>query len=157
MELKQAGVLDLWEVEMIGADEEAIRRAEDRLEFRTAMEEIGLRVPRSALAALARRGRAGGAHELGLPLVVRPAFTLGGSGGGIAYDAESFAPHRRAQGLRLSPITQVLLEESVVGWKEFELEVMRDTRRQRRRSSARSRTSTRWACTPATASPWRRP
>ena len=89
MELKSAGVLDLWEVEMIGADEEAIHRAEDRLEFRTAMDEIGLRTPRSALAADHGGGRAA-REELGLPLVVRPAYTLGGSGGGIAYDAESF-------------------------------------------------------------------
>ncbi len=124
-ELKQAGVLDLWEVEMIGADEDAIRRAEDRLEFRTAMEEIGLRVPRSALAhSLDEAEQA--VRTIGLPLVVRPAYTLGGAGGGIASDAESL---RRivAEGLRLSPITQVLLEESVVGWHEFELEVMRDT------------------------------
>ena len=124
MELKAAGVLDLWEVEMIGADEKAIHRAEDRLEFRTAMEELGLRVPRSMLAeTMEEAGLA--AEELGLPLVVRPAYTLGGSGGGIAHDRESF---RRivAHGLRLSPISQLLLEESVVGWHEFELEVMRD-------------------------------
>ena len=124
MELKGAGVLDLWEVELIGADERAIHRAEDRLEFRTAMEEIGLRVPRSALAhSMDEAGQA--VEELGLPLVVRPAYTLGGSGGGIAYDADSF---RRIveHGLQLSPISQVLLEESVVGWHEFELEVMRD-------------------------------
>ncbi len=124
MELKQAGVLDLWEVEMIGADEVAIHRAEDRLEFRTAMEEIGLRVPRSALAHSMEEAEQAKA-DLGLPLVVRPAYTLGGLGGGIAYDEESF--HRIVEhGLQLSPITQVLLEESVVGWHEFELEVMRD-------------------------------
>ena len=124
MELKGAGVLDLWEVEMIGADEKAIHRAEDRLEFRSAMEEIGLRVPRSALAhTMAEAEQA--VADLGLPLVVRPAYTLGGSGGGIAYDQNSF---RRIveNGLQLSPISQVLLEESVVGWHEFELEVMRD-------------------------------
>jgi len=124
MELKGAGVLDLWEVEMIGADEKAIQRAEDRLEFRTAMEEIGLRVPRSRLAQTMDEAEAAAA-ELGLPLVVRPAYTLGGSGGGIAYDRESFA-RIVENGLRLSPISQVLLEESVAGWHEFELEVMRD-------------------------------
>ena len=124
MELKQAGVLDLWEVEMIGADEVAIHRAEDRLEFRTAMEEIGLRTPRSALAHSLEEAEQAKA-DLGLPLVVRPAYTLGGSGGGIAYDEESFA-RIVENGLQLSPITQVLLEESVVGWHEFELEVMRD-------------------------------
>jgi carbamoyl-phosphate synthase large subunit len=124
MELKGAGVLDLWEVEMIGADEVAIHRAEDRLEFRTAMEEIGLRVPRSRLAESMEEAEQA-REELGLPLVVRPAYTLGGSGGGIAYDAASF---RRIceNGLQLSPISQLLLEESVVGWHEFELEVMRD-------------------------------
>jgi carbamoyl-phosphate synthase large subunit len=124
MELKGAGVLDLWEVEMIGADAAAIHRAEDRLEFRTAMEEIGLRVPRSMLAETMEEAEAACA-ELGLPLVVRPAYTLGGSGGGIAYDHDSFV-RICEQGLSLSPISQVLLEESVVGWHEFELEVMRD-------------------------------
>jgi len=124
MELKSAGVLDLWEVEMIGADDKAIHRAEDRLEFRTAMEEIGLRVPRSMLAETMEQAELA-AQELGLPLVVRPAYTLGGAGGGIAYDQDGL---RRIveQGLHLSPISQVLLEESVVGWHEFELEVMRD-------------------------------
>src|SRR5450756_543635 len=124
MELKSAGVLDLWEVEMIGADEKAIHRAEDRREFRTAMEEIGLRVPRSMLAESMEQADLA-AQELGLPLVVRPAYTLGGAGGGIAHDRDNF---RRIveQGLHLSPISQVLLEESVVGWHEFELEVMRD-------------------------------
>ena len=124
MELKESGVLDLWEVEMIGADAEAIACAEDRELFRTAMEELGLRVPRSALAHDLVEAEAAVA-DLGLPLVVRPAYTLGGSGGGIAHDLASL---RRivTQGLRLSPITQVLLEESVAGWHEFELEVMRD-------------------------------
>ncbi len=123
-ELKDAGVLDLWEVEMIGADDEAIRRAEDRLAFRTAMEEIGLRVPRSAIVSELADAE-GAADDLGLPLVVRPAYTLGGGGGGVAHDRESL---RRivAGGLRLSPISQVMLEESVLGWHEYELEVMRD-------------------------------
>jgi carbamoyl-phosphate synthase large subunit len=124
IELKESGILDLWEVEMIGADADAIRRAEDRSEFRDAMKEIGLRVPRSVIAtSLADVERAAG--DLGLPLVVRPAFTLGGAGGGIAHDLESL--RRTAEnGLRLSPITQVMLEESVAGWHEYELEVMRD-------------------------------
>jgi carbamoyl-phosphate synthase large subunit len=123
-ELQESGLLDLWEVEMIGADAEAIRRAEDRHEFRTAMEEIGLRMPRSAIATSPSEvERAAG--ELGLPLVVRPAYTLGGSGGGIAHDRESLR-HIADNGLRLSPIHQIMLEESVAGWHEFELEVMRD-------------------------------
>ncbi len=125
VELAEAGVLDLWSVEMIGADVEAIRRAEDRALFRETMESIGLRVPRSALAhTLEEAELASG--ELGLPLVVRPAFTLGGSGGGIARDAGSLRDIV-AGGLRRSPISQVLLEESVEGWQEFELEVMRDS------------------------------
>ncbi|HSL96832.1 MAG TPA: carbamoyl-phosphate synthase large subunit [Thermoleophilia bacterium] len=125
IELAEAGVLDLWSVEMIGADAAAIRRAEDRAEFRATMESIGLRVPRSALAHTLEEAELAVA-ELGLPLVVRPAFTLGGIGGGVAHDLEGL---RRivAGGLRRSPITQVLLEESVLGWQEFELEVMRDT------------------------------
>ncbi len=124
-ELHESGVLDLWEVEMIGADVEAIRRAEDRHAFRTAMEEICLRVPRSVIAHTMGEAAAA-ADELGLPLVVRPAFTLGGSGGGIAHDLEGLR-HVVASGLRLSPISQVMLEESVAGWHEFELEVMRDS------------------------------
>ena len=124
IELKESGILDLWEVEMIGADADAIRRAEDRQEFRTAMEEIGLRVPRSVIATSpADVERA--ANDLGLPLVVRPAFTMGGAGGGIAHDREGLR-HIAENGLRLSPIGQVMLEESVAGWHEFELEVMRD-------------------------------
>ncbi len=122
--LHEAGVLDLWGVETIGADHEAIRRAEDRHAFRTAMEEIGLRVPRSAIAHTVAEAEAA-VDELGLPLVVRPAYTLGGSGGGIAHDRDGLR-HIVGQGLRLSPISQVMLEESVVGWHEFELEVMRD-------------------------------
>ncbi|HOT23456.1 MAG TPA: carbamoyl-phosphate synthase large subunit [Thermoleophilia bacterium] len=123
-ELDEAGVLDLWEVETIGADIAAIRRAEDREAFRAAMEEIGLRVPRSVIVRSLAEAEAA-ADELGLPLVVRPAYTLGGRGGGIAHDGDAL---RRivAGGLRLSPISQVMLEESVAGWHEFELEVMRD-------------------------------
>jgi carbamoyl-phosphate synthase large subunit len=123
-ELKGAGVLDLWEVELIGADEGAIHRAEDRLEFRTTMQQIGLRVPRSSLAHSMEEAEQALA-DLGLPLVVRPAYTLGGSGGGIASDREGFLAVVE-QGLRLSPISQVLIEESLVGWHEYELEVMRD-------------------------------
>ena len=118
-------MLDLWEVELIGADDEAIHRAEDRAQFRKAMEEIGLRVPRSVLADTVDEAERACA-ELGLPLVVRPAFTLGGSGGGIAYDRDELRAHRASRACALSPIAQVLVEESVVGWNEFELEVMRD-------------------------------
>jgi carbamoyl-phosphate synthase large subunit len=118
------GTLERYGVELIGADYEAIRRAEDRHLFRKTMTEAGLRVPRSAVvSAMADADRA--VDELGLPLIVRPGFTLGGHGGGIARKRGDF--HERvSEGLNASPIGQVLLEESVLGWGEFELEVMRD-------------------------------
>jgi carbamoyl-phosphate synthase large subunit len=125
MQLDEQGVLGLWGVEMIGADAEVIRRAEDRAEFRAAMEAIGLEVPRSAIVtSLAEAEDA--AADLGLPLVIRPAYTLGGAGGGIARTADELSAQVE-QGLRESPIEQVLVEESVLGWHEYELEVMRDT------------------------------
>ena len=126
MELKEAGVLDLWEVEMIGADDEGHppRRGPPRVPHRHGRDR-----PARAAQRAGRdhgRGRARARTELGLPLVVRPAYTLGGSGGGIAYDRDELRAHRASRGCALSPISQVLLEESVVGWHEFELEVMRD-------------------------------
>jgi carbamoyl-phosphate synthase large subunit len=122
--LHEEGVLERFGVELIGADYDAIRRAEDRELFRATMEEAGLRVPRSAIVrSMAEADEA--VRELGLPLIVRPAFTLGGHGGGIAWSRGDF--HERvSEGLNASPIGQVLLEESVLGWGEFELEVMRD-------------------------------
>jgi carbamoyl-phosphate synthase large subunit len=122
--LFEDGTLERFGVELIGADYEAIRRAEDREVFRETMEASGLRVPRSTVVtAMAGADRA--IEDLGLPLIVRPAFTLGGHGGGIARTAAEF--HERvSEGLNASPIHQVLLEESVLGWGEFELEVMRD-------------------------------
>ena len=118
--LAEAGVLEELGVEPIGAGIEAIRRAEDRLEFRTAVEATGLRVPRSRVVTSSRE-----LEDVALPAVVRPAFTLGGHGGGFA---ETAAQLRRQveRGLAESPIAQVLVEESVRGWDEFELEVMRD-------------------------------
>jgi carbamoyl-phosphate synthase large subunit len=122
--LHEDGTLERFGVEMIGADSEAISRAEDRERFRDTMIGAGLRVPRSAIAH-----SVGDAHaalaEIGLPFIVRPAFTLGGSGGGVVHD-ESQIERVVGRGLALSPIGQVLLEESVLGWGEFELEVMRD-------------------------------
>jgi carbamoyl-phosphate synthase large subunit len=122
--LHEDGTLERFGVEMIGANSEAISRAEDRERFRDTMTEAGLRVPRSAIAH-----SVGDAHaalaEIGLPFIVRPAFTLGGSGGGVVHD-ESQIERVVGRGLALSPIGQVLLEESVLGWGEFELEVMRD-------------------------------
>jgi carbamoyl-phosphate synthase large subunit len=123
-ELAEKGVLEKYGVRMIGADAKVIRTAESREEFKRAMARIGLDVPRSGLAHTmeeARRVR----DQLGLPVVIRPGFTLGGSGGGIAYNHEEFESIC-ARGLELSPVSEVLIEESVVGWKEYELEVMRD-------------------------------
>ena len=124
VELAESGVLDRHGVELIGAKLEAIKAAEDRELFKQAMDEAGLEMPRGYFIhtieeALARR------PDLGYPVVVRPSFTLGGSGGGVAYNAEEFE-RIVSYALELSPITEVLIETSVLGWKEFELEVMRD-------------------------------
>ena len=124
VELAEGGILEKFGVKMIGANLNAIRVAEDRRRFRAAMEEIGLEVPRSALANSLNEARAA-AERLGLPAVIRPSYTLGGSGGGIAFNSEEFE-ETAARGLQLSPINEVLIEESILGWKEFELEVMRD-------------------------------
>ena len=122
--LHDDGTLERFGVELIGANYEAIATAEDRELFRTAMEQAGLRMPRSAIATSLEQARAQLA-EVGLPTVVRPAFTLGGRGGGIAYTEQDFE-RIVAAGIEASPIGQVLLDESVIGWGEFELEVMRD-------------------------------
>ncbi len=122
--LYEDGTLERFGVELIGANYDAIRRAEDRDLFRKTMADAGLRVPRSSIVtSIGDADRA--IDELGLPLIVRPAFTLGGHGGGIARTRAEFA-ERVSEGLNASPIGQVLLEESVLGWGEFELEVMRD-------------------------------
>jgi carbamoyl-phosphate synthase large subunit len=122
--LQEDGTLDEFGVELIGADYEAIDRAEDRERFRETMTAAGLRVARSAIATSLVHARAAVA-EIGLPMIVRPAFTLGGSGGGVLR-SESELERVVGRGLAASPIGQVLLEESVLGWGEFELEVMRD-------------------------------
>lgn len=119
-----AGLLEKYNVELIGAKIDAIKKAEDRELFKRAMEKIGVKVPRSGLANNLKEAAEIKA-QIGLPLIVRPAFTLGGTGGGIAYDEETF-DEVVGKGLKASPISQVLLEQSVLGWKEFELEVMRD-------------------------------
>src|SRR5438874_8198958 len=124
MELHRHGILTQFNVQMIGANAEAIEKAEDREKFKAAMIKIGLEVPRSGVArslADAQTIR----DQIGLPCVLRPSFTLGGTGGGIAYNREEFND-LIARGLDLSPVQEVLIEESVIGWKEFELEVMRD-------------------------------
>src|SRR6202023_1026102 len=126
LDLVREGVLDKYEVELIAASRAAIDMAEDRELFRNAMREIGLETPRSSIARSLEEGLAI-AGELGYPVVVRPSFTMGGSGGGIAYNREELE-EIVARGLDASPTGEVLLEESVIGWKEFEMEVVRDHR-----------------------------
>src|SRR3954471_5603510 len=122
--LTEDGTLERFDVELIGANYDAIRRAEDRELFRQTIENAGLRVPRSAIVSgMAEAERA--LPEIGLPAILRPGFTMGGQGGGIARTEAEFR-QRVAEGLAASPIGQVLVEESVIGWGEFELEVMRD-------------------------------
>jgi carbamoyl-phosphate synthase large subunit len=124
MALARSGVLERYGVELIGASEAAIAKAEDRELFRQAMDKIGLASPRSHLVgSLAEAVEALGA--IGLPAIIRPSFTLGGTGGGIAYNAQEFEEIVRG-GLRASPAQEVLVEESVLGWKEYEMEVVRD-------------------------------
>jgi carbamoyl-phosphate synthase large subunit len=124
LELADHGVLEKHGVELIGASRDAIRMAEDRELFRNAMDEIGLQSPKSAIARTLEEARAGQA-VLGFPCIVRPSFTLGGTGGGIAYNVEEFE-RIVSRGLELSPVHEVLIDESVLGWKEFEMEVVRD-------------------------------
>ena len=118
------GVLDTYGVEMIGASVASIKKAEDRKLFRKAMERIGLRIPKSGFATDMETVRRV-ADQIGFPIIVRPSYTLGGTGGGAAYNPEDLEIMARA-GLDASLIGQVMLEESVLGWKEYELEVMRD-------------------------------
>lgn len=124
LSLHKEGILEKYNVELIGAKVEAIRKAEDRELFKQAMEKLGIRVAKSFMVSdmeAARKAK----DEIGFPIIIRPAFTLGGTGGGTCYDEAEFediAP----KGLSASPISQILVEESVIGWKEFELEVMRD-------------------------------
>ena len=124
LDLAREGVLEKYDVELIAASREAIDMAEDRDLFRQAMQEIGLEVPRADIAhsleeALEKQA------DIGFPTIIRPSFTLGGTGGGIAYNREEFESIV-SHGLEMSPTTEVLLEESVIGWKEFEMEVVRD-------------------------------
>ena len=124
VELAESGVLDRYGVELIGAKLPAIQKAEDRALFKQAMQKIGLPVPKSGIAHSVEEAVAL-VDEIGFPAIIRPAFTLGGTGGGIAYNIEEYQKMVTA-GLALSPISELLIEESVIGWKEFELEVMRD-------------------------------
>ena len=126
LDLDREGVLDKYNVEMIGASREAIDKAEDRDLFRQAMQKIGLDMPKSAIAHSMEE-----AHQvlpsIGFPAIIRPSFTMGGSGGGIAYNKEEFDEICQ-RGLDLSPTSELLIEESILGWKEYEMEVVRDKR-----------------------------
>jgi len=124
LDLHKAGVLDEHGVQLIGADPEAINLAEDRQLFKDAMLEIGVGVAESGTATTLSQAEAL-LEQIGLPAIIRPAFTLGGAGGGVAWNIDEFRAIC-ADGLRLSPVDQILVEKSLLGWKEFELEVMRD-------------------------------
>jgi len=124
VELAEAGVLETYGVEMIGAKVGAVKMAEDRLLFKQAMKQIGLETPRSEVVGDIQTAR-NVIETIGYPAVIRPSFTLGGTGGGIAYNSEEYEEIVQ-RGLDLSPVHEVLVEESVLGWKEYELEVMRD-------------------------------
>jgi carbamoyl-phosphate synthase large subunit len=122
--LAERGTLAKYGIRLIGASIDAIKVAEDRLLFRDAMREIGIEVPRSGIAKSVDQGAAI-VDDVGFPAIIRPSFTLGGVGGGIAYNIEEFR-ELAGRGLDLSPVHEILVEQSVIGWKEFELEVMRD-------------------------------
>ncbi|MBS1062282.1 carbamoyl-phosphate synthase large subunit [Gluconobacter wancherniae] len=124
MALDKSGFLEQHGVELIGARADVIDRAEDRLKFREAMDAIGIESPRSTIAHTLEEARAA-LPSVGLPAIIRPSFTMGGSGGGIAYNREEF-DQIVTGGLDASPTTEVLIEESVLGWKEYEMEVVRD-------------------------------
>jgi carbamoyl-phosphate synthase large subunit len=122
--LADMGVLDRFGVELIGAKREAIEKAEDRKKFREAMERIGLENPKATIANTLQEALDAIEH-VGLPAIIRPAFTLGGTGGGVAYNREDYARICKT-GLDASPVSQILIDESLLGWKEFEMEVVRD-------------------------------
>jgi len=126
VELAEKGILETYGVELIGARLDAIKKAEDRDLFKEAMKKIGLEIPKSAHIGSIKEG-SGVIKNIGFPVILRPSFTLGGTGGGIAYNFEEYNILLE-RGLKLSPVGQVLVEESVLGWKEYELEVMRDVK-----------------------------
>lgn len=124
LELFDGGVLERYKVELLGANPKSIRKAEDREEFRSLLDEIGAKYPRSEMVRTFEQGMSAG-EDLGYPLILRPNYTLGGGGGGIAFSKEEYQT-KLAQALHESPTSEVLVEESILGWKEYELEVMRD-------------------------------
>ncbi|SFV64702.1 Carbamoyl-phosphate synthase large chain [hydrothermal vent metagenome] len=126
LDLDRHGILEKYSVEMIGANKEAIDKAEDRDLFKKAMEKIGLDMPKAAIAHTMEEAFKI-QEEVGFPTIVRPSFTMGGSGGGIAYNKEDFVEICQ-RGLDLSPTNELLVEESILGWKEYEMEVVRDSK-----------------------------
>ncbi len=124
MDLCRRGILDQLGVEMIGAKEDVIAKAEGRESFKEAMVKVGMDVPESATIHTLEEAREA-VKKIGLPAIIRASYTLGGTGGGIAYNKEEFDA-KVSSGLALSPVSEVLLEESIIGWKEYEMEVMRD-------------------------------
>ncbi len=124
MELHEKGILDKYKIELIGAKIDSIRKAESRELFHNAMQKIGLEVPKGIFVKNFHEAKSF-ASETGFPIIIRPSFTLGGTGGGIAYNIEEFEAVVN-RGLDASPVKEILVEESLIGWKEFELEVMRD-------------------------------
>ena len=124
VELAENGVLDQYNVELIGAKLHAIKKAENRASFKQSMLNIGLDIPQSGIAHSVEEAM-NIIDDIGYPAIIRPAFTLGGAGGGISYNVEEYR-EMVAQGISISPVNEILIEESVIGWKEFELEVMRD-------------------------------
>jgi carbamoyl-phosphate synthase large subunit len=122
--LDEDGTLEKYNIELIGADRKAIEMAEDRKLFREAMDRLGIENPRATIATSIEESMAA-LEDIGLPAIIRPAFTMGGTGGGIAYNREEFV-HFCTTGLDASPVTQILIDESLLGWKEFEMEVVRD-------------------------------
>ena len=124
IELAEKGVLAKYNVELIGASIEAIQVAEDRQKFKDAMRDIGVDVPKSFVVR-SMEDAVTAAEEIGFPIIIRPSFTMGGVGGGIAYNVDEFR-EIAGRGLSMSPVHEILVEQSVIGWKEFELEVMRD-------------------------------
>ncbi|WP_298568324.1 carbamoyl-phosphate synthase large subunit [uncultured Aliiroseovarius sp.] len=125
LELADLGVLEKFDVELIGAKREAIEMAEDRKLFREAMDRLGIENPRATIANTMEECMAA-LEDIGLPAIIRPAFTLGGTGGGVAYNRKEYE-HFCRSGLDASPVSQILIDESLLGWKEFEMEVVRDT------------------------------
>jgi carbamoyl-phosphate synthase large subunit len=124
VKLAESGALDKYDVELIGAKLKAIKVAEDRLLFKQAMDEIGLQMPKARFCHTQAEALQA-AEEINFPIIIRPSFTLGGTGGGISYNYEEFE-ETAERGLAASPISEILVEESIIGWKEYELEVMRD-------------------------------